>query len=184
MNTLCFASNLTSAEWAAWVQAVGSILAILGAAGTAVWLARKQHNNALALHVAGQRHARSEIAKTLSILAQNCSKAMVFLTGQVTDRESVHNAAEGCVHFDLGELARLDSAMAAIPLQTLPSTLVTPMMILSGTVRQFREKIEIVFRTHRTMDAAAFDDFFRVIGEMNESSKLTCAHIAKEVDRV
>ena len=44
MNTLCFASNLTSTEWAAWLQAIGSILAILGATGIAVWQARKQHN--------------------------------------------------------------------------------------------------------------------------------------------
>ena len=71
MNTLCFSTSLTSAEWAAWVQAVGSILAILGAAGTAVWQARKQHNNALALHLAEQGHVRTELSKTLSVLAQN-----------------------------------------------------------------------------------------------------------------
>lgn len=184
MTSLGFASNMTSAEWAAWVQALGSIIAILGATGTAVWQARKQHNNALELHRAEQRYARTELAKTLSTLAQNCSKAMVFLTGQVKDREAVHNVAEGHIHFDLGGIERLDAAITTIPLHSLPSALVTPTMILSATVRQFREKVEMVLRVYRTMDAAAFEDFFRVLGEMNESLKATCADIAKEVDRV
>ena len=184
MTTVCFTSNLTSAEWAAWVQAVGSILAILGAAGIAVWLTRKQHNTALALHAAEQRHTKTELARTLSVLAQNCLKAMAFLTGQVKDREAVHEIAEGHIHFDLAELTRVDAAIAGIPLYSLPSSLVTPMMILSATVRQFREKVEMVLRAHRSMDTAAFEDFFRALGEMNESLKATCEDIAKEVERL
>ena len=57
-------------------------------------------------------------------------------------------------------------------------------MILSATVRQFREKVEMVFRVHRSMDAAAFEDFFRVLLEMNNSVKATCSDIEKEVERV
>ena len=184
MTTLFFASNLTSAEWAAWVQAVGSILAILGATGIAVWQARKQHESALALHSAEQRHAKTELAKTLSVLAQNCSKAMAHLTGQMNSREAIYEIAEGHVHFDLGELARLDATMAGIPLYSLPSSLVTPSMIMSATIRQFREKIEMVLQVQRTMDAAAFEDFFRVLAEMNTSMKATCEDVSKEVERV
>lgn len=33
MNNLCFLSNLTSSEWAAWVQAIGSIAALVVAIG-------------------------------------------------------------------------------------------------------------------------------------------------------
>lgn len=33
MNNLCFMTNLSSSEWAAWVQAVGSVAAILVAVG-------------------------------------------------------------------------------------------------------------------------------------------------------
>lgn len=175
---------MTNAEWAAWVQAVGSILAILGAAGIAVWQAYKQHKNALALHAAEQRHARTELAKTLLVLAQNCSKAMAYITGQVKDRQVVHDIAEGRIHCDLGEVARLDFAIGGIPLYSLPSSLVTPTMILSATVRQFREKVEMVFGAYRKMDGPAFEDFFRVIAEMNESLKVTCEEIAKEVERV
>lgn len=184
VNTLCFATNLTSAEWAAWVQAIGSVLAILGAAGIAVWQARKQHDNALVLHAAQQRYAKVELARTLAVLAQNCSKAMGHLAAQVNDRAAIHEIGEGRVHFDCGELSRLDAAISGIPLHSFPSAIVTPTMILSATVRQFREKVEMVFRVHRSMDAAAFEDFFRVLLEMNNSVKATCSDIEKEVERV
>lgn len=184
MNTLCFASNLTSAEWAAWVQAVGSILAILGAVSIAVWQAGRQHRNALAVHATEQRSAKSELAKTLSALAENCSKAMVFLNRQMNSREAVYEAAEGHKHFDVGQLERLDGALASIPLQSLPSTLVTPTMILGATIRQYREKIEQVLRVHRTMDADNFADFFGTLDEMATSLAATCKDIANEAERV
>ncbi len=49
MNTLCLTTNLTSAELAAWVQAIGSIVAIIAVVLIAVWQANKQHRSALAL---------------------------------------------------------------------------------------------------------------------------------------
>ena len=54
MNTICLTTNLTSAELAAWVQAIGSIVAIIAVVLIAVWQANKQHRNALALHRAEQ----------------------------------------------------------------------------------------------------------------------------------
>jgi hypothetical protein len=89
MDTLCFLSNLTSAEWAAWVQALGSVAAIIAAAWIAIQQARLQHRNALNLHMTEQRSERVDIAKTLSVLAINSSKAMRHIAGQLNDRESV-----------------------------------------------------------------------------------------------
>ena len=40
---LCFMSNLSTADWAAWVQAIGSIGAIVGTALTTRYQVRKQH---------------------------------------------------------------------------------------------------------------------------------------------
>lgn len=50
MTTLCFLSNMTSAEIAAWVQAVGAIFAIIGAAAIAIYQSKSQHRSALELH--------------------------------------------------------------------------------------------------------------------------------------
>jgi hypothetical protein len=177
-------TNLTSAELAAWVQAVGSVLAILAAALIAIWQSRAQHRSAMQLHRAEKRQARVELSKTLSVLAKNCSKAVAYGSGRLSDRETIHRIAEGDVHFDLGELRRVDNAIAGIPLHSLPDTLVTSTMILSATVRQFTEKTEMALHLHRKMDAAAFEDLFRTFGEINESLKKTCEEIEAEVERV
>ena len=181
MNTLCISTDLTSGELAAWVQAIGSVVAIFAAASIAIWQGRKQYRNALDLHMEEQRYTRIKLTKTLSVLAENAAKAMVYLTGQMNSRQAVHDIAGGIVHFDSGELSRIDAAIAGIPLHNLPHSLVTPTMLLSGTVRQFREKTEMAIRAHRKMDAAAFEDLFRTLGEMNESLEKTCGDIATEL---
>jgi len=182
MYNLCFLSNMSSAEWAAWVQAVGSILAILGAVGVAVWQTNKQHGNALALLAAERQLEKRELARTLTILAKNCAKAASFFADALRDREAVYNIAEGLEPLDVGELTKLDTAISAIPLHELPSSLVTPTMLLGSTIRQFREKIEMVLRLHRQMDAAAFEDFFRTLQEMSESLSATSSEIGGEVE--
>jgi len=178
MNSLCFLSNLTSAEWAAWVQAVGSVAAIAAAAWIAMHQVKLQHKSALELHQTELRTDRVDAGRTLSVLATNSSRAMRHVSGQLRDRESVYKAAEGLIHCDIGELSRIDTYLGGIPLHSIPYPLVTPTMILGSTVRQFKEKVEMVLRVHRQMDAVMFEDFFRTLGEMNASIEATCYEIA------
>ena len=184
MDTLCLTTDLSSAELAAWVQAIGSILAIIAAFLIAYLQSRAQHKSALGLYKEEQRYARIAIAKTLSTLSRNCTKAVSYSMAQLRDREAVHKIAEGEVFFDLGELRRIDTAMASIPLYNLPDTLVSSTMIISATLRQFVAKVEMALHAHRQMNGAAFDDLFRVFGEMTESLKATCKDIEDEVDRI
>lgn len=184
MNTLCFASNLTSAELAAWVQAIGSIVAIFGAVWVAVWQAGKQNKYALERQATEQLKARTELAKTLSVVAQNVTKVVAVVASQMGDRNAVYSIAEGDSRCDIEEIVRLDSAIAGIPIHNLPSTLVSPRMSLESTVRQFREKVEMVLRVHRSMNADAFGDFFRTNREMYDSLKATCDDIAREIERM
>lgn len=184
MNELCFLSNLSSTEWAAWLQAVGSVLAVVAAAWIAKHQANLQHQNALDLHKTEKRTEQTDITKTLSVLAVNSSKAMKHIASQLTDRESVHNAAEGLAPCDIGELVRIDTYLSDIPLHTVPHSMVTLTMILGSTVRQFKEKIEMVLKLHRKMDAEMFEDFFRTISEMNISIDATCNDINAEVKRL
>ena len=174
-------SSLTSAEWAAWVQALGSVAAIVAAAWIAIHQAKLQHRSALELHRTEQRTARVDIAKTLSVLATNSSKAMKHVSGQLNDRESVHLAAEGLIHCDLGELRRIDTYLNGIPLHSVPYSLVTLTMILGSTVHQFKDKVEMTLRLHREMDANMFEDFCRTISEMNASIEATCREIGAEI---
>lgn len=181
MQSLCFLTNLTSAEWAAWVQAIGSIAAIIAAAWIAIHQAKLQHRNALQLHITEQQSAKLEIAQTLFVLATNSSIATKHIAGQLKDRDSIYQVAEGFIHCDIGELQRIDAHLNAIPLHSIPSLLVTPTMVLGATVRQFKEKTEMALRAHRQMDAAMFEDFFRTIDEMNASVTATSQDIQTEV---
>ena len=182
MKQLCVLSDLTSSEWASWVQAVGSVLAIVAAALIARHQASLQHKSALKLLCAERKDARAEAAETLAELASNSAKVMAHVSGQLPDREAVHGAAEGQRRCDLGEVQRLDGYLRAIPLHELPGPLVRLTMILGFTVRQFKEKIEMALRLHRQMDAAMFDDFFQSLKLMNESVRATFKEISDEVD--
>ncbi|MEK8034989.1 hypothetical protein AACH06_29590 [Ideonella sp. DXS29W] len=177
MSELCLLTNLSSSEWAAWVQAVGSIAAIIGAAGIAVWQSRKQHQNSIELLRAENRFTRTELARSFLSLSSNCRIAMGHAAGKLKNREAVHAIAEGQVHFDFEELKVIEGAVRAIPLHTLPSSLVGLTMIVSSTVRQFREKVQSALDAYRSMDGAAFEDFFRTLAEMQESLEASCADI-------
>jgi hypothetical protein len=184
MYQLCFMSYLTSAEWAAWAEAIGTILAVFAAIFVAGWQTRRQHLDALRLVAEEGRQSRIELAKTLLALANNSRAVLAHLTTKMPDREAVYFIAEGGVHYDLGQLRRIDSSLAAIPLHNLPSSLVTPTMSASAMVRQYLEKVEQVLRVHRSMNGAEFTDFFESRAGMIESLRLTCDDIAKEVEKL
>lgn len=83
MYELCFASNLTSSELAAWVQAIGSIGAIL----TAVWIMDRQHR----VQMKRQdeiRHARIKSAhEIIRVAAMSMESAPRFVSQ--FDREEI-----------------------------------------------------------------------------------------------
>lgn len=183
MNQLCLLSEMTSSEWAAWVQAVGSIAAVFGAAGIAIWQSGRQHKNSLALLRTEQRLGRVELAKALLSLSQNCLRLLDHLAAQFPDREAVYNIGEGRVHVDFNELSVAEGAVHDIPLHSLPHRLVSLTMMVRSTVRQFRENVDFALQSHRAMDANEFEKLFRILEEMRASLKLTCNDIEAEVKR-
>jgi Zn-dependent alcohol dehydrogenase len=163
VDVSCFLPDLTSDEWAAWVQAIGSIAAIVAAAWIAIYQSKQSQRSALELHHAELRAARVDIAKTIYVLANNSLKAMKVIARQLHDRESVHKCAEGLEPCDIGEIGRIDTYIAGLPIHSLPHSLVTLTMILGSTVRQCKGKVEMVLRVHRQMDGEMFADFFDTI---------------------
>ena len=182
MNTLCFATGLSSSELASWVQAIGSIIAILAATGVAVWQSRQQHKTALAVHREESRHARRESAKSLLVLCRNCARAAEHFSAELSSREAIYLVASGAKHFDFEELTALRDAAASVQLHQLPDVLIGPAMALAATVRQLRQTIEIAIREHRKIDADGFANIFRVLGEMTRSLNATAQDVQREVD--
>jgi len=184
MNTLCFSTDLTSTELASWVQAIGTIVAVLAAAIIAVWQSKRQHQSALTLHKEEQRYARLEQARTLLTLCRNCSKAMKHFSLEMSDRESIHLIATQIKYLDFGELQSLRDATSNIPLHGLPSTLITPAMVLGANIRQFTQNIDSAMQLHRNMDALKFEEFINILKDINNSLELTCNDIEKEVNKM
>lgn len=173
--------NLTSSEWAAWIQAICSVSAIIAAAGIAIYQSSKQHKSALALHNREKLDAQVDIAKVLLSLAVNTSKVMINIEKQLSSRESISNVVDGLEPCAFDEILRIDKYLNDIPLYTIPSSLVTSTMILGSTVLQFKEKVEMTFRLYRTMDASKFDDFFKCLAQMNITIESVCNIIAAEL---
>jgi Tfp pilus assembly protein FimT len=111
---------MTSSEWATWVQAIGSIIAIFGAAGIAIWQSRKQHKSSLELLSTEHRLARTEVARALLSLSTNSLRMLKNYAKQLPDRGAVHKVAEGVLPLDLNELKVVEGAVRAIPLHSLP----------------------------------------------------------------
>jgi hypothetical protein len=184
MKSLCLSINLTSNELASWVQAIGTILAVLAAAIIAIWQARRQHQNALKIHKEEQRHASLEQAKTLLTLCQNCLKATKHFAAEMIDRESIYLIVTQEKYLDYGELQSLRNATSNLPLHSLPSTLITHAMVLGANIRQFKQNIDMALELHRKMDAAQFATFFKTLKEINASLELTCSDIEKAVNEI
>jgi hypothetical protein len=177
-------SNLNGQEWAAWVQAVGSILAIIGAASIAIWQSNKQQKNSLELLSTEHRLARLEVAKALLSLSINSLRLLKNYAKQLPDRSAVHNIGHGVTHLDTNELKVVEGAIQAIPLYSLPHQLVSLTMMLGSTIRQFREHVELVIKVHQEMDAEQFNAFFTNMLEMQSSLKKTCDDIQTEVSKL
>jgi hypothetical protein len=184
MYNLCFLSNLTSAEWAAWVQALGSIAAIVAAAGIAIHQAKLQHQNALNVHFTERRTAQVEVAKTLFVLANNASEAMKYISGILDNRDSVYFVAEGRTSCDIGEIHRINSYLNGIPLISVPYSLVTNTMNLGATVRQFEYEVKMALERHKQMDANMFANFFKRLTEMNTAMETICNSFSVEAKRL
>ncbi|VVD89570.1 hypothetical protein [Pandoraea terrigena] len=165
----------------AWVQAVGSILAILISVGIATWQARKAQSQTL-FGIEQQRradHLRS--ATTLIEIAKAASNVQRHVGSKFLSRAAISKAALDRLPFDMPEVLALERALNKIEIHLLPAELVTLALIVAATFRQFRIKVEMALDTHSQMDAAAFDDFFNVIMQIQESMRITVTDLENQL---
>lgn len=171
--------GLSRGECASWVQAWGSILAIAGTAGAAIYQAQTQHQSTIAGLRQEQKQAHPQVAETMGQLATNALKLQRHIAEKLDTRDAIHAAAKHELPFDLPELRSLERALESVVLHQLPAALVSPSMGLAWTVRQFRTKVEMALQFHRTMDAEAFQDFFDSVSTMNSSLDQTVSEFSR-----
>jgi hypothetical protein len=175
---------MANTEWAAWVQAIGSIIAIFASVGIAAWQARTQYANESRLRHQEKTQQEIEHAKTLSEAAKSCLSAISYLNGRINSREAVTDIAERKKAFDIGSIEKLEAQITAIPIHEIPSTLVRLKFILEGTLRQYDWKVKMALGAYRKMDADNFRDFFDTLNEIYSSLGKTSNDIVKLVEKM
>lgn len=118
---LCFLSGMTSSEVAAWVQAVGSIGAIL----SAVWISRRSADKAL-----------KEKRKSIRAIAEAAHDFSIKVRDVVVEKDDYQEAFR-LLHgfYNISRIDSLVKAINGIPMHELGSSeAVTAMLSLGGQV--------------------------------------------------
>lgn len=163
----------SSSDIAAWVQAIGSILAILGAVAVAIWQSKKAQEHTLYAIDQQRKSNDLEMANTLIELAANALKLQKHMAEKLDTREKIYTAAEDRLPFDMPMVYALQRSLDKIELHRLQAKFIPHALMIAETFRQVRIKLDMVFDTHRQMDAAAFADFFRTMTQMQDSMRST-----------
>jgi hypothetical protein len=181
---MLFSFGLNRGECASWVQAWGSIIAIVAAVSIAVWQAKKQQKVSMDALSEGRRLEHIRMAQALRELATNSLSLQRHVVSQLPNRQDVHDVAEGHKHLDLSELGALERSLESIDLHSLPASLISLSLVLRSTVRQFREMVIGAMQIHRQMDADAFKKFFDIMGQMNTSLEKTINDFDEELKKI
>jgi hypothetical protein len=174
----------SSSDMAAWVQAVGSIIAIVASTGVAIWQARRAQKLTL-FTIEQQRKADDlRIANALLEIATNAFKLQKHMAKKLDSRQAIMKAAEDRLPFDMPEVYAYERALDRIELHELPSNLVPLALMVAATFRQLRIKIDMVLDRQRYMNSEMFEDFFKVTKATQESMSLTVADLQKQVEKM
>lgn len=180
--TPALAEWLAGANAPAWVQAIGSIVAIVATVAVTSRAVSRQIAHEADLQRAAQVADRQRLASALAIITTNAFSLLQSIHGKLNTRDAVHQVASGeGLPFDLPELDAIEAAISRIPLHELPHELVSPAMRAGWTIRQFRAKVQMALATHRDMDAAAFEDFLTTLPAMCLSLRQDVADILRVV---
>jgi len=165
-----------AADWPAVVQAWGSILAILAIGIVAWWQSSRAQSLMLATIEQQRKEDKHRTADTLLAMAESALKLQKHVAAKLNSREAIHEAAEdNRLPFEMPEVNALVRSFDAIELHALPAALIPLTLMVRSSLRQFSDKIVMVFDVHEKMDAAQFEDFFATMPSMQKSMEDTIA---------
>lgn len=160
---------------AAWIQAIFSVVAIFSASVLAIWQARTQFLHGQKL----QRHEwsfqRTESAKTLSAIADICSRLVMKIEDSITSYIDFCEAAAGLISGDIDELVYLEKVIGEYPVHSLPDLCAKEALILHAELRDLRKFLDENLRLDANVDHDNFHEWFMpnllaLIGEIVRSA--------------
>jgi len=174
MHYLCFMSNLSSEQWAAWVQAIGSILAIIAAfliASLQLWFS-----------LAKERREQRERAQRIARLSTAFGTQLI---------ESITNMTEACTKGNrllmeqaLSHLNEVVEFSRSVDVAGLPANAIRPFMtlrILAGKVNKY---FELVAMNPSTAFGKVEQDLDRMHTNASNASLMLAAALGDKVASV
>ncbi|WP_395351022.1 hypothetical protein [Variovorax sp. UC122_21] len=152
----------------AWVQAVGSILAIVAAA----FFVRYQHSLERQRDTENDKSARMRRYLVLAELARATAAHSDFLRVYFSDRERVQSMATGDRFYDPGVISSLGEDIAAVPLHEVDDEKISrELLVLKANCRQIKMWIGDMLAHHRVLSG---EDFAKC-SQFLETASTECA---------
>jgi hypothetical protein len=163
---------------AAWVQAIGSILAIVAA------FAIGNHQTRVQVKLARIAAANGDVqsAETMTYLTGAALRAVQQGRGRLDQREKVQEAAEGKFSSMYRELEAFERVLSDIPAYRVSPKVLRQALIIASNIRQFRLKVAMALEHHRKMDADEFAAFFSMMEAIESALKQSEEEATKMCD--
>lgn len=152
-------------DWPAWVQAVGSIAAVIASGMIATIQADRQFYDAHRLQKLERAKQALRLAVAVTTVTEKAVVQVLFVIRWFNwDRETIHQISTGARSFDRSLLEQIKNDLLSVPLHELPSgSLMYSLMSMHSIARLLHENVEKALNGHRQMDANAFASFFAML---------------------
>ncbi|MEB5483940.1 hypothetical protein QMA69_05375 [Burkholderia pseudomallei] len=159
---------------AAWVQAVASVAAI--------WWSGKSARD---LQQTNSRQQRITRTRAVLRISEALSSTVQVATNLLIDQETLKRVYRAEIEFDQSALADFERAVQRIPLHDLETPeLVTLVLMLRSTIRQFRENTEQALKDVFSMDPDSLDLYFRSNRQMSACCDDITSKIRSELAKI
>lgn len=173
-SILEFFCKLEDGDKAGWLQAIGTVLAILASGWIAVWQAKKQYKNSLRLQDIQDKNKEIILTESVVEIIKNSAARVKYVYDSLSTRQDVYDVATKNKYYDFEGLSDVIESLKQIPLKDLPSpVLVTAVMTLISGIRQLEIQVDKAIANHSKMDAADYDVLFKTLLQIKNSTAQT-----------
>ena len=146
----------------AWVQALGSVGAILASLAVVQW----QHQLERERTREAERSAQRQRLDVIAEIVRSTVEHVAFVADFYSKRERLHMIDNRVVFHDEQALQSLGQEIAAIPLHEVgDARIVNELAILSANCRQMKGMVSDLLSNYRKLNAFEFQDVFRAMAD-------------------
>ena len=169
-------------DWPAWVQAVGSIAAVIASGLIATIQADRQFYDSHRLQKLERARQALRLAVAVTTVTEKAVVQVMFVIRWFNwERENIHLIGSGEKSFDRSLLEQIKNDLLSVPMHELPSgSLMYSLMSMHSITRLLKENVEKALNGHRRMDATAFESFFAML---DNAHMQMCLHFT-DMDRI